>query len=71
MGTAKDFLARRAAFFKENGYRTRLVFMLLPDISTSMDRVNLRVKQKGHFVDAESSRLNFEKRPGKFVKSSW
>lgn len=56
-----DFLAERAAFFKEIGYQTRLVFMLLPNVESSMDRVNLRVKQKGHFVDAESIRLNFEK----------
>jgi len=56
-----DFLAERAAFFKETGYQTRLVFMLLPNVESSMDRVNLRVKQKGHFVDAESIRLNFEK----------
>lgn len=56
-----DFLAVRAGFFKGIGYQTRLVFMLLPNIESSMDRVNLRVKQKGHFVDAESIRLNFKK----------
>lgn len=56
-----EFLAERAALFKEIGYQTRLVFMLLPDVASSMDRVNLRVKQKGHFVDVESIRLNFEK----------
>jgi len=56
-----DFLADRAEFFHEHGYETRLIFMLLPDLSTSMDRVNLRVKQKGHFVDADSIKTNFEK----------
>ncbi len=55
-----EFLAERAGFFSQNGYRTRLVFMLLPDVESSMDSVNLRVKQKGHFVDAESW-FNFEK----------
>jgi len=34
--------------------------MLLPDIETSTERVNLRVAQKGHFIDAESIRYNFE-----------
>lgn len=56
-----DFLADRAEFFNEHGYETRLIYMLLPDLSTSMDRVNLRVKQKGHFVDADSIKTNFEK----------
>ncbi len=56
-----DFLSERAEFFHDNGYETRMIYMLLPDLKTSMDRVNLRVKQKGHFVDAESIRTNFEK----------
>lgn len=56
-----EFLIERAAFFSGAGYDTRLVFMLLPDVESSMDRVNLRVKQKGHFVDAESIRYNFSK----------
>jgi predicted ABC-type ATPase len=56
-----DFLAERVNFFRKNGYETRLVYLLLPDIESSMDRVNLRVKKKGHFVDAESIRFNFEK----------
>jgi len=55
------FLADQAMHFKKNGYQTRLVFMLLPDVESSMDRVNLRVKQHGHFVDAESIRYNFLK----------
>ncbi|WP_158829350.1 zeta toxin family protein [Mucilaginibacter lacusdianchii] len=55
-----EFLADRAAFFKANGYQTRFVFMLLPNVDSSMDRVNLRVKQKGHFVSAANIRANFE-----------
>ena len=34
--------------------------MLLPDVEVSMDRVNKRVDQKGHFVDVESIKYNFE-----------
>jgi len=33
--------------------------MLLPDVQTSMDRVTLRVAQKGHFIDLESIKYNF------------
>ncbi len=64
-----DFLAERAEFFHKNGYETRMIYMLLPDLKTSMDRVNLRVKQKGHFVDAESIRTNFEKGLENLVKT--
>jgi len=55
-----EYLAERAAIFKEGGYQTRLIFMMLPNIPSSMVRVNLRVKQKGHFVDAESIKYNFD-----------
>lgn len=54
-----EFLAERAALFKEGGYVTRLVFMMLPDVESSMDQVNLRIKQKGHFVDNASIHYNF------------
>jgi predicted ABC-type ATPase len=56
-----EFLVESADTFKQAKYQTRLIFMLLPDIESSMDRVNLRVKKKGHFVDAQSIRYNFEK----------
>jgi predicted ABC-type ATPase len=56
-----DFLAERAVFFCEANYQVRLVFILLLDIASSMDRVNLRVKKKGHFVYAQSIRYNFER----------
>jgi predicted ABC-type ATPase len=55
-----DFLINRAIYFKGKGYTVNLIFMLLPDLKTSMDRVNLRVDQKGHFVDIESIKYNFE-----------
>ena len=34
--------------------------MLLPSVKNSSDRVNLRVAGKGHFVDIESIKYNFE-----------
>ena len=54
------FLADRARKFKEKGYDVNLIFMMLPDITHSTDRVNLRVKKKGHFVDQESIKINFD-----------
>jgi predicted ABC-type ATPase len=55
-----DFLIKRSSYFKDKGYTLNLIFILLPDVETSMDRVNLRVNKKGHFVDSESIRYNFE-----------
>jgi predicted ABC-type ATPase len=55
-----DFLINRAHFFKSKGYTTNLIYLLLPDIETSTDRVSLRTAQKGHFIDAESIKYNFE-----------
>ncbi|TFF40364.1 zeta toxin family protein [Mucilaginibacter psychrotolerans] len=54
------FLLDRAKYFKKRRYQVNLIFMMLPSISQSMDRVNLRIKRKGHFVDAESIKMNFE-----------
>ena len=55
-----DFLIKRSIFFKEKGYTTNLIYLLLPDVGTSIERVGLRVKQKGHFIDENSIRYNFE-----------
>jgi len=55
-----DFLVNRCDFFKNKGYTTNLIYMLLPDIETSIERVSLRIAQKGHFVDIESMKYNFE-----------
>jgi len=54
------FLAERATHFKKQGYQTNLIFLLLKDIDHSFKRVNMRVAQKGHFVDQESIRYNYK-----------
>ncbi len=54
------FLIDRAKTFKKRRYEVNLIYMMLPSITYSMDRVNLRVKRKGHFVDAESIKVNFQ-----------
>jgi predicted ABC-type ATPase len=51
-----EFVAERAKFFKENGYKTSFILPILDD---SMHRVNLRVNQKGHFVDRQSIAYNY------------
>lgn len=55
-----DFLIKRAVAFKDKGYTTNLIFMLLPDIEASEERVNIRVAQNGHFINAASIKYNFE-----------
>jgi len=55
-----DFLITRALHFIRNGYNLTLMFMLLPAVILSMDRVNARVESGGHFVDIESIKYNFE-----------
>lgn len=54
-----DFLIKRLDFFKNRGYTTNLIYMLLPDVETSFERVGLRVIQNGHFIDADSINYNF------------
>ncbi|MBD1395307.1 zeta toxin family protein [Mucilaginibacter glaciei] len=63
-----DYLLSSVEIFKQASYDTRLIYMLLPDIATSIDRVALRVKQKGHFVDIESVKTNFEVGPKNLLK---
>jgi predicted ABC-type ATPase len=55
-----DFLINRLEYFKSKGYTTNLIFMMLPHVDASLERVNLRVFRKGHFVDFESIKYNFE-----------
>jgi predicted ABC-type ATPase len=55
-----DFLINRLAYFKNKGYTLNLIFMMLPHIDASLERVDLRVFRKGHFVDFESVKYNFE-----------
>jgi len=54
-----EFVAERSRFFKENGYKTSFIFLALATLEDSHDRVNLRVKQKGHYVDRESIAYNY------------
>jgi len=56
-----DFLIKRSKAFKNKVFTTNLIYLLLPDIETSTDRVSLRVAQKGHFIDPLSIKYNFEK----------
>ena len=45
--------------FREAGYSIGMVYMLLPNIQLSMERVNNRVREGGHAVDEDSIRTNF------------
>lgn len=45
--------------FRDAGYDTGLVYLCLRSVAQSMDRVNRRVKNGGHFVDNESIKYNF------------
>ncbi|ETZ19548.1 AAA family ATPase [Pedobacter sp. V48] len=45
--------------FRELGYETRMIFIGLPSVEASINRVDLRVKAGGHFVDAENVSNNF------------
>lgn len=45
--------------FQEAGYTTGMVYMLLPTIAQSIERVNNRVREGGHYVDEYSIRYNF------------
>ncbi|WCT12296.1 zeta toxin family protein [Mucilaginibacter jinjuensis] len=47
--------------FKEASYDTTLVYMCLRSVEQSMDRVNRRVRNGGHFVDNNSISYNFNK----------
>ncbi|MDB5086610.1 MAG: hypothetical protein JWR09_604 [Mucilaginibacter sp.] len=55
-----DFLIDRLDYFKSKGYTTNLIYMLLPSVDVSFERVGLRVAQKGHFIDSKSISYNFE-----------
>lgn len=52
-------LMNTVARFKDAGYVTGMVYMLLPTIAQSMERVKNRVREGGHFVDEKSIRYNF------------
>jgi len=46
--------------FKQAGYETRLIFFGLDSLQASIDRVNLRVKNGGHFVDINNITINYK-----------
>lgn len=52
-------LMETVARFKERDYNVNLIFLVLSGLSQSIDRVNIRVKNGGHFVDGESIRVNY------------
>ena len=54
-----NFLVDRLQFFKRRGFTINLIYMILPDIKLSTDRVGLRAAQKGHYIDPESIEYNF------------
>lgn len=45
--------------FKQAGYTTGIVFMMLANVGQSIERVNNRVREGGHFVDSRSIRQNY------------
>lgn len=45
--------------FKQSGYQTNLIFIGLPSIEASINRVDMRVKAGGHFVDADNVNKNY------------
>ncbi len=53
-------MINRLDFFKGKGYTTSLIYMLLPSVDISFERVGLIVAQKGHFIDSQSISYNFE-----------
>ncbi|MBS7565640.1 hypothetical protein KHS38_14610 [Mucilaginibacter sp. Bleaf8] len=46
--------------FRKRGYSTSLIYLGLVSIEQSIDRVQHRVRQGGHFVDNYSIRYNYE-----------
>ena len=54
--------------FKQAGYQTRLIFIGLDSLEASIDRVNLRVKNGGHFVDIANITANYSKGMENLVK---
>jgi predicted ABC-type ATPase len=50
---------KTVAQFKEKGYQINLIFIGLPSVQASINRVDMRVKAGGHFVDAENVNKNY------------
>ena len=45
----------------EIGYRTKLIFLSLPDVEIAIERVRIRVAQGGHNIDESVIRRRFDK----------
>ncbi len=43
--------ARNVRQWQEVGYRTKLIFLSLPDVEIAVERVRIRVAQGGHDVE--------------------
>jgi len=54
--------------FKKSGYQTRLIFIGLPSLEASINRVDMRVRAGGHFVDVDNVSKNFSRGLDNLVK---
>jgi predicted ABC-type ATPase len=45
--------------FQEASYSTGMIYLLLPTVAQSIERVRNRVREGGHYVDEQSIRYNF------------
>jgi predicted ABC-type ATPase len=46
--------------WKRLGYRIKLIFLFLPDVSVAIDRVRIRVKQGGHNIPEDVVRRRYD-----------
>jgi predicted ABC-type ATPase len=46
--------------WKQLGYRIKLIFLFLPDVSVAIERVRIRVKQGGHNIPEDVIRRRYE-----------
>ena len=48
------------AYFKQSGYTTNMIYLVLKSIKESVSRVNQRVKNGGHYVDQKNIEQNYD-----------
>lgn len=53
--------ARMISQWRRKGYKIKLVFLYLPDVTTAIERVKNRVRQGGHNVPEQTIRRRYEK----------
>ena len=53
--------ARMIPQWRRKGYKIKLVFLYLPDVTTAIERVKNRVRQGGHNVPEQTIRRRYEK----------